>query len=134
MIDSLVKIPDTSGGLMSVTNEQRQLLRRSAHRPSVALQIHFPDGPHTGPGELSAILRFGPGSGAVRQGAAGTGHVPNSISLSGGNAISLGGGRAARPHRVMCQLPARALPGPRWCNELTPKTTESHWSGGQREP
>jgi hypothetical protein len=111
---------------MIVMNEQRQLLTRSAHRPSVALQIHFREGPHTGLGELSAILRFGPGSGAVRQGPAGTGHVRNGIWL--------GGGRAARPHRVMCQMPARALPGPRWCNELTPKTTESHWSGGQREP
>jgi hypothetical protein len=110
---------------MSVTNEQLQRLTLSAYRPSVTLQILALDEPGTVHGELSTIPRFGLGSN-TRQGAAGTAHLRNDISL--------GGEKEAYLHRITCPMPAKALLGPHLCKELTPKTTESHWSGGQREP
>jgi hypothetical protein len=111
---------------MSVMGEQLQRLTRSADRPNATLQILALDGPGTVRSELSTTFRFGPGRGAARPGAAGTGNLRNEISP--------GCGKAAYLHRITCQMPAKALLGQYRCQELTPKTTESRWSGGQREP
>ena len=110
---------------MSVMNEQLQRLTRSACRSNVSLQVLALDGPGTVRSELSVIIRVGPDTGAARRDAAVTGDTRNDISRSGGKEAYL--------HRIMCPMPAKALLGPRWCKELTPKTTESHRSG-QREP
>ncbi len=106
-------------------NEQLQPLTRSADRRGVALQVLVLDGPLTVLGGLSANPSE-PGSDAVRQATAGTRHVRNDTSLGGGNERYL--------RRMTRRVPARALPRPHRCKEITPKTTESHWSGGQREP
>lgn len=111
---------------MSVMNEKLRRLTRPAYLPHVTLQILVLDGPHKDLGELSANLRLAPDRGAVHQGTVCTGHLRNDISM--------GSAKAACKHRLTCPTPAKGLPGPRWCKELTPKTTESHWSGGQREP
>lgn len=111
---------------MSVMNEQLQRLTPPVCRPNVTLQILALGGPGLIRGEPSAILCLGPDRGAACQGVAGTGHLRNDHSP--------GGGKGAYPRRITCQVPAGALLGPHRCKELTPKTTESHWSGGQREP
>lgn len=111
---------------MSVMNERLQRLALSADRPDVVLQVLVFDGPHTVLGKLSANLGLAPGNGAVRQDAAGTWQSRNDITL--------GGRKHRHLSRITCQVLSKALPGPHWCIELTPKTTESHWSGGQREP
>jgi hypothetical protein len=110
---------------MSVMNERLQRLALSADRPDVVLQILAFEGPHTVLGKLSANLGLVPGNG-VRQDAAGTRQFRNDITLDGGE--------HRHPRRITCPVPSKALPGPHRCKELTPKTTESHWSGGQREP
>ena len=107
-------------------NEQLQRLVPSAGRPIGALQILALDGAHTVCGELSAIIRLEPYRKAARQGA-------GSIRRSR-NDSPLHGGKEAHPHRIPFRMPVRALHGSRRCKQLTPKTTESHWSGGQREP
>lgn len=107
-------------------NEQLQRLASPASRSSLRLQIRSFDGPPAAPGQLSAILGFGPDGEAARQGAARIGQ--------GHNDPSPDGGKQARPHRAALQMPARVSLSPGRCKELTPKTTESHWSGGQREP
>ncbi len=106
-------------------NEQLQRLMRSADRPGVTLQIPVLDGPLTVLGELSANLGE-PGSDAVHQDTAGTRHLRNDTSR--------GGGKERYLRRMTRQVPAKALSRPHRCQEITPKTTESHWSGGQREP
>jgi hypothetical protein len=111
---------------MNVMNEQPQRLMRSANRPGLTLQILILDGPHTVLGELSANLRFASDSSAARQAAVGTGHLRNDMSLGGREETCL--------HRITCPMLPKALSGLHWRKELTPKTTESHWSGGQREP
>lgn len=111
---------------MNVMNEQPQRLMRSASRPGLTLQILILDGPHTVLGELPANLRFASDRGAARQGAVGTGHPRNDMSLRGREETCL--------HRITCPMLPKALPGLHWRKTLTPKTTESHWSGGQREP
>jgi hypothetical protein len=111
---------------MSVMNERLQRLALSADRPDVVLRILAFEGPHTVLGKLSANLGLAPGNGAARHDVAGTRQFRNDITL---------GGRKHRPlRRITCQVLSTALPGPHRCKELTPKTTESHWSGGQREP
>jgi len=111
---------------MSVMNERPQRLALSADRPDVVLRVLVFDGPHTALGQLSANLGLAPGNGAVRQDAAGTWQFRNDITL---------GGRKHRClRRITCQVLPKALPGPHRRKGLTPKTTESHWSGGQREP
>jgi len=110
---------------MSVMNERLQRLALSADRPDVVLQILAFEGPHTVLGKLSANLGLAPGNG-VRQDAAGTRQFRNDITL--------GGRKHRHLRRITCQVLSKALPGPHRCKELTPKTTESHWSGGQREP
>jgi hypothetical protein len=110
---------------MSVMNERLQRLALSADRPDVVLQILAFEGPHTVRGKLSANPGLAPGNG-VRQDAAGTRQFRNDITLGGRNHRHL--------RRNPCQVLSKALPGPHRCKELTPKTTESHWSGGQREP
>jgi hypothetical protein len=107
-------------------NEQLQRLASPAGRSSLALQIRTFDVPPAARGQLSAILRFGPDGEAPRQGAACIGQLQNDPSPDGG--------KQARPHQVALQMPARVSLSPGRCEELTPKTTESHWSGGQREP
>ncbi len=111
---------------MSVVNEQVQRLTPSAGRPSRALQILALDGAHAVAGELSAIIRFGPDGAVVRQGEANVWRARNDFPLPGGKETGL--------CRITCQMPAKALPGSHRYKELTPKTTESNWSGGQREP
>jgi len=106
---------------MSVMNERLAL---SADRPDVVLQILAFEGPHTVLRELSADLGLAPGNG-VRQDAAGTRQFRNDITL--------GGRKYRHLRRITCQVLSKALPGPHRC-EVPPKTTESHWSGGQREP
>jgi hypothetical protein len=111
---------------MSVMNERLQRLALSADRPDVVLQAHVFEGPHTVLGKLSANLGLAPGNGAMRRDAAGAWQFRNDITP--------GGRKHRRPRRITCQVLSKALPGPHRCKELTPKTTESHWSGGQREP
>lgn len=111
---------------MSVMNEQLQGLTLSADRPDVVLRILAFEGPHAVPGKLSANLALAPGGNAARQDAAGTRQFRNDITL--------GGRKHRHLRRITCQVLAKALPGPHRCKGLTPKTTESHWSGGQREP
>lgn len=111
---------------MSVMNERLERLALSADRPDVVLQILAFEGPYTVLGELSANLGLAPGNEAVRQDAAGTGRFRKNITP--------GGGKYRHLRRITCQEASRALLGPHRCKELTPKTTESHWSGGQRVP
>jgi hypothetical protein len=111
---------------MSVMNERLQRLALSADRPDVVLQVPVFDGPRTALGKLSANPGSVPGNGAVRHDAAGSWQFRNDITL--------GGRKHRRLRRITCQVPAKALPGPHRCKGLTPKTTESHGSGGQREP
>jgi hypothetical protein len=107
-------------------NEQLQRLASPAGRSSLTLQIRTFDVPPAARGQLSAIPRFGPGGEAARPGAACIGQWHNDPSPDGG--------KQARPHQVALQLPARVSLSQGRSKELTPKTTESHWSGGQREP
>ena len=109
---------------MSVMNERLQRLALSADRPDVVLQILAFE-PHSVLGELSANPGSASGNG-VRQDAVGTRQFRNDITL--------GGRKHRHLRRITCQVLCTALPGPHRCKELTPKTTESHWSGGQREP
>lgn len=110
---------------MSVMNERLQRLALSADRPDVVLQILAVETPHTVLGKLSANPGSALGNG-VRQDAVGTMQFRNDITL--------GGRKNRRPRRTTRTVLSKALPGPHRCKELTPKTTESHWSGGQREP
>jgi hypothetical protein len=107
-------------------NERLQRLAPSAGRPHGTFQILALDGAHAVCCELSAIIRFEPDREAARQGALSTGRSRNDSPPHGG--------KQAHPHRITCRTPVKALHGSRRCKELTPKTTESHWSGGQREP
>lgn len=107
-------------------NEQPQWwLARPANRSGVTPPILILARPFTALGELSADLGE-PGSDIVRQDAVGSRNLPNAMPSADGN------GRSRR--RISRQVIAKPLPGPRRCEEITPKTTESHWSGGQREP
>jgi hypothetical protein len=112
--------------VVSVMNERPQRLAPSADRPNGAFQTLALDGLHTVCGELSAIIRCEPGRKATRQGVVSTERSRNDFLLPGG--------KQTHPHRITRWMPAKALHGPHRCKELTPKTTESHWSGGQREP
>ena len=76
--------------------------------------------------DLSAIIRFGPDGEVACQGEVSARRARNDFPLDGGKKTGL--------YRMTCPIPAKALPGSHRCKELTPKTTESHWSGGQREP
>jgi hypothetical protein len=105
-------------------DEQPQWLVRSASRSGVTPQILILARPFTVFGELSASSGE-PGSGIARQDAAGR-SLPNGVSPADGNERSR--------RRISGQVIAKPLPGPRRCKEITPKTTESHRSGGQREP
>lgn len=106
-------------------NERLDRLALSADRPDVVLQILAFEGPHTVPGELSANLGLGPGNAAC-QDTAGARRFLNDITL--------GGRKYRHLRRITCQVLSKALPGLHPGKELTPKTTESHWSGGQRVP
>jgi hypothetical protein len=106
-------------------NEQPQWLARSAGRPGVRPQIVILARPFMALGELSANLGE-PGGDAAHQDPAGRGDLPAGIPAAGGHERSR--------RRTTRQVIAKPLPGPRRCKEITPKTTESHWSGGQREP
>ena len=125
MIRSAGQDPDIRLAV-STMNEQLQRLVPSAGRPIGALQILALDGAHTVCGELSAIICVEPDRKAARQGAVSTRRSRNDLPLHGG--------KEAHPYRITCRMPVRARHGSRRCKELTPKTTESHWSGGQREP
>lgn len=118
--------PDISRLVVSVMNEQLQGLTPSADRPIGRLQVPAPAGAHTVCGELSAIIRSDPGRKVACEDATGIRRSRNEFSRHDG--------KEAFPHRVTWQLPAEARHRPRRCRDLTPKTTESHWSGGQREP
>ena len=111
---------------MSVMNEQLQRLASPAGRSSLALQIRTFDVPPAARGQLSAILHFQPDGEVMRPGVARTRRLRNDPPPDYG--------KRARPHRIALRMPARVPLSPGRCNELTPKTTESHWSGGQREP
>jgi len=112
--------------VVSVMNERPQRLAPSANRPHGSLQALALDGAHTICGELSAIIRLEPGRKAACQGAVSMRRPQNDFLLYGG--------RETHRHRITRRMPVKALQGARRCNELTPKTTESHRSGGQREP
>jgi len=107
-------------------SEQLRRLVPSADQPKGTLQVLVPDGAHMVGGELSAIIRFKPDRKAACQDAAGTWRSRNDSPPHGR--------KETCPHRITCRMPAAALHGPRRCQELTPATTESHRSGGQREP
>jgi hypothetical protein len=106
--------------------EQPQWLARPADRPDVPLQILPLAGPRTVCEALFAILRFVPDYDPASRDVPGTGVPPNDLSLGGG--------------KGSCRLPiapgmiAGTALGPGRSGEVIPKTTESHWSGGQREP
>jgi hypothetical protein len=102
-------------------NERLQRLTPSADRPNRLLQI-APDGAHRARGALSAIIRSEPDRKAARHGAVRTRCSRNDFPPRGGK------------ERITCRTAVKALHSSRRRNELTPKTTESHWSGGQREP
>ena len=104
---------------MSVMNERPQRLT-----PSVGLtsQILVPAGPHPVRGELSAICRSKLDHEAARHEAVSTGHLGNDFRSDGRKKSYL--------HRITRPAPF----GPGRCQGLTPKTTGSHRSGGQREP
>jgi hypothetical protein len=112
--------------VVSVMNERLRRLALSATQPNGTLQTLALDGAHAVCGELSAIIRFGTDRKAARQAAASIRRPRNDFPPHGG--------KETHPHRITCRMPVRALYGSRRCKELTPKTTESHWSGGQREP
>lgn len=112
--------------VVSVMNERLQRLAPSANRPNGSLQTLALDGAHTVRGELSAIIRLEPDRKAACQGAVSIRHSRSDPLLHGG--------KDTQPHRITRRMPVKALRGSRRCKELTPKTTESHWSGGQREP
>lgn len=107
-------------------NERPQRLAPSAYQPKGSLQTLALDGAHTVCGELSAIIRLAPDRKAACQAAV-------SIRRSR-NDLLLHGGKETHPHRITRRMPVKALHGSRRRRELTPKTTESHRSGGQREP
>ena len=107
-------------------NERPQRLAPSANRPTGSLQTLALDGARTVCGELSAIIRFEPDRKAACQGAVSTRHSRNDFRLHGG--------KETHPHPITRRMPVKALHGSCRCKELTPKTTESHRSGGQREP
>jgi hypothetical protein len=112
--------------VVSVMNERLQRLAPSANQPNGSLQTLAFDGAHTVCGELSAIIRFEPDRKAACQAAVSIRH-----SRSG---FLLHGGKETHPQRMTRRMPVKALHGLRRCQELTPKTTESHRSGGQRDP
>jgi hypothetical protein len=111
--------------VVSVMSERLQRLAPSANRPNGSLQTLALDGVQTVCGELSAIT-LEPAGKAARQGAVSIRRSRNDFPLHDGKEI--------HPHRITRRTPVKALHGSRRCKELTPKTTESHWSGGQREP
>jgi hypothetical protein len=111
---------------MTVMNEQLQRLALSADRPGLTLQILALAGPHPVCGELSAISRIEPDREAAGQDAVSTGRLANDFPLDGRKKRYL--------RRTTCLALAMAAFDLGRCQELTPKTTESHWSGGQREP
>ena len=106
--------------------KQPQRLAWTADRPDVTLQILPLDGPQIVCGELSAIPRFVPDGGPASPDVANPGHSLNEFPLDGGSAAGL--------LRIAPGIPAGAALGPGRSGEVIPKTTESHWSGGQREP
>ncbi len=107
-------------------HEQPQRLAWTADRPDVTLQILPLDGPHIVCGELSAIPRFAPDDGPAPRAVATTGHPLNDLWPDGG--------KGPRRLRIAPRMIAGAALGPGRSGEVIPKTTESHWSGGQREP
>ena len=107
-------------------NERLQRLAPSANRPNGSLQTPALDGAHTVRGELSAIVRLEPDRRAACQGAVSIRHSRSDFLPRGG--------KETHPHRIARRMPVEALHGSGRCNEPTPKTTESHRSGGQREP
>jgi hypothetical protein len=111
---------------MSAMNEQLQQLMRSANRPDVSLQVLALDGPGTVRGKLFTISRFGPDSNVALQGMMSTGRP--------GKDFSLGEGKETYLRLIAFRMLAMTSLDSDWCKELTPKTTESQWSGGQREP
>jgi len=111
---------------MSVLNEQLQRLALSADRPGLTLQILALAGPHPVCGELSAIPRIEPDREATRHDAVSTGRLANGFPLDSRKESYL--------HRATYLALAMAPFDLGRCQDLTPKTTESHWSGGQREP
>jgi hypothetical protein len=106
-------------------NEQPQWLARPANRPGVTPQIVILARPFMALGELSANLGE-PRGDVMPQDAAGTRNLPDAGPAADGNERSR--------RRTTRQVIARPLPGPHRCKEITRKTTESHWSGGQLEP
>jgi hypothetical protein len=111
---------------MSVMNERFQRLIRSVGRPNVRLQILALDGPGTVRGELFTISRFERDINAARRDMMSAGRPGKDFWLGGGKEIYL--------RLIACQMLAMTSPDPGRCKELTPKTTESNWSGGQCEP
>jgi hypothetical protein len=112
--------------VVSVMNERLQRLAPSANQPNGSLQTLAFDGAHTVCGELSAIIRFEPDRKAACQAAVSIRHSRSDFLLHGG--------KETHPQRMTRRMPVKALHGLRRCQELTPKTTESHRSGGQRDP
>jgi hypothetical protein len=113
-----------SGVVVSVMNERLQQLAPSANRPNGTLPALALDRAHPVCGELSAAIRFEADRNAPRQGAVSIRPARNGFPLHG----------ETHPHRISCRMPVKAAHGSRRCKELTPKTTESHWLSGQREP
>jgi hypothetical protein len=107
-------------------NEQLQRLASPVGLPTLTLQIRTLAVPHPACGQLSAIFSCGPCGKAARRGLAAAGHLQNHPAP--------GGGKHKRPQRLALQMPTGVPVSRGRGKELTPKTTESHWAGGQREP
>jgi|SRR5579863_3765290 len=127
MIDRLTSIPDrVKVGDERVMYEQPHWLAWSADRSDVTLQILPFDGPNIGCGRLSAPPRLMLDCGPAPRDAASAGQPPNGRYLAAR--------KGARRLRIASRTITGAALGPGRSGEVIPKTTESHWSGGQREP
>lgn len=106
-------------------NEQLQRLASPVSLPALALQIRIHAVPQTARGQLCTIFPGKPGSKAARESTAHAGPLRNDLRPHGG--------KQARPRRLAPRVPTRVPVSPGQWKDLTPKTTESHWSGDQRD-
>ena len=111
---------------MSVMNEQLQRLALSSRpaRPDVADPCPCPGRTRSAESYPPFSASTGPRE-AARHDAVSTGRLANAFPLDGRK------GSYLRGHLTALAMAPFDLGR---CQELSPKTTESHWSGGQREP
>jgi hypothetical protein len=122
MIRSAGHDPDTQVGDELVMNEQLQRLASPVSLPALTLQIRARAVPQTARGQLCTIFRCRPYGKAARQGVASAGHLQNHPTPDGGK------------RRLALRMPTGVPVSQGRRKEFTTRTTESHRSGGQREP